>query len=231
MPYRLTGHDYQIKYRNTFAGYKTPKGIEIVYLRDVEDSEEGPRFHAQRWNGSSWTNMKRILCRDKNLILQYPYHGAVNLSSGFVIIVERRCERMWRVTMNEENTYIVDPFKNERKHINEILSEKYTEDDTLKLNTNVEGTRIKHNQLLRDIFFNEFYTPDQAVELVNKGKRFGAAINPGWFIGITKTCDYPLLFKKQNAVAIVDDDKFIIPESIEFLKEEIGLFGKEVVVK
>lgn len=231
--YIKVADDYNIRYAGTYAGYRNPDGtIEPIKIDDARDYDVGDvRIRFRKWNNKAGWDKTETKVTDENLVLEYPNIGAINLSSGFVVLIGRMCRRAWKEMPHNDLSKIIDPFKNERKSINEFLSENYSEVDTIRLNSNVEGNGIGHRQFLLDLYNNKYYSADQAINLVRKGERLAAAMNNDWYVGITHNSDNPLLFKKEYAVGTVEGDAFVIGKPVGFLKEEISTLGQEVIIK
>ena len=217
MTYKLTTHDYDIKYKNTVAGIKTDKGIvpfKIKCSGQIDSNKYtliGTTYNEESENWES----HNVGVDHPSLHLEYPTLGAINTEGGFVIFCERVRTKQWRETLNPETINTYDPF--------------YTERELLGISDLSEG--IFNLSFLKALFNNKLFSFEEAVSSIESGKRLAAAFHPEWYLGILHKPNRICLFNKKYPVAhLRKDGKLILTKDVSFLKEEVSEFGREVVV-
>lgn len=205
MSYKLQASDYNLKYSDTYLGYKNKGGVVQPFKVEGAIHSDGKiKLSGVVYRNKAWRVCK-ISVSNKNLVTSHPATGAINTTGGFVLLTCRTIKRQWRITMKKENTSVIDPFIKERATLGLPL---------------FEG--IDNSSFLDSIFNQHYPSREEAIKSVIDGERMACAWNSIWYIGLVFTNEHPLIFRNDLPVGEYVDGEVV-------LKKELSCFSDELV--
>jgi hypothetical protein len=180
---------------------------EIFQLSEVEggwdEDEERERDPCLRGmiltdRGREWRDTYYYHDDSLQIDISFPKVGYVNYKSGAVYVC-RLVERQYKYGYNRRVVHINDRFQAERQH----LGMEYNDPDL-----------VNNPHFIARLFDRFFFSYDQALSLIRRGRRLGAALNPYVYIGRSLEFDKPVICYKDKVVGYIDGPtNFLFPEA------------------
>lgn len=214
--YTLTSHDYDIRHKRTFLGWKQPsiEGVNPFFVSHSSQEDEGVnvKLVGEVLIGDEWKT-KRVSAKNPGVVYGWPINGAVNLRSGRCLVINKRIRRQWRTSIYDDMIEVFDPLKEERDELSML-----------------HYSGLRNKALLRAIFNNFYFTPTKAIERVVTLDRLAAAWDKEWLVASKFKPDKVCLFHGNNIVGTINEENGSVnlSKDLDFMIEELTGFGLDV---
>lgn len=219
--YIETRDDFRIRYADCYAALKTPPDGAASVGRLTEDWRMNNDGRVSSVAVVTFTKDKKNrsvpetrLMKLGDIRLSPLQMGAINLSRSVVVFQSKKpySNSKYRRLPCAGNTYLIDPFSEERKHLD--LRPVGDIDDYFILSAWGD---------------NKYLPAVDALSRVMSHDRLGAAFSPEYFFGISLAGDGIYLYKFGNRIARVNTEgEVLLKPEVQWLSEELAEFGLTV---
>jgi len=205
MPNTYSREEYNRGYSKTYVGWITPNKIIPYNVQAVVQGKSLNHmvFQGYRYEEGTWIPQNAEL---KELTLDYPQCGVIN-HKEWVIYIKRDPRRQYSQGFPEQYSRLVS---NPSRDLC----------DTLKMDPDTVD--------LTNLFNPYYYSPLEAIKLVNEGNALARAVSNKLFVTISAFEEDLGLFYKEYKIGVIKDTKVYLHPSVLHLTEEVGTYFEVV---